>query len=136
MGDVASQVKPTTGGGIIFGLKSSIIAAKVASFAIDNNDVSENFLKFYQSRCNKVFNFDFDVMLKFRSFLNSLSDDKLDKILRFCKKIGLNKTLQNVDEIDFQGRTLLKTIGRPAVSITLFYLFITYLTANTLNLNK
>ena len=134
LGDVASQVKPTTGGGIIFGLKSSIIAARVASLAIDNNDVSENFLKFYQNRFNKAFNFDFKVMVQFRSFLNSLSDDKLDKILRFCKKIGLNKTLQNVDEIDFQGRTFIKIIGRPAVSITLFYLFITYLTTNTLNL--
>lgn len=134
LGDVASQVKPTTGGGIIFGIKSSIIAAKIANIAIDNNDVSENFLKFYQSRFDKAFNFDFNVMLKFRSFLNSLSDKKLDKILRFCKKIGLNKTLQNVDEIDFQGSTLIKTIGRPPVSITLFYLFITYLTTNTLNL--
>ena len=135
LGDAASQVKPTTGGGIIFGLRSSIIAAKVANLAINNNDVSGNFLKLYQEGCIKAFSFDFNVMLRFRSFLNSLSDQKLDKILRFCNKIGLNKTIQNVDEIDMQGRTLIKTISRPAVSVTLFYLFITYLTTNTLNLD-
>ena len=135
LGDAASQVKPTTGGGIIFGLRSSIIAAKIANLAINNNDVSENFLKLYQEGCIKAFSFDFNTMLRFRNFLNSLSDNKLDKILRFCNKIGLNKAIQNVDEIDMQGRTLIKTISKPAVSITLFYLFITYLTTNTLNLD-
>jgi geranylgeranyl reductase family protein len=134
LGDVASQVKPTTGGGIVFGLRSSIIAAQVASLAINNNDVSCNFLKLYQNRYMKNFNFDFSVMLKIRSFLNSLSDGQLDRILRFCKKIRLNKTIENIDEIDLQGRTLFKTIFRPTVSVALVYLLINYLVTNDLNL--
>lgn len=136
MGDVASQVKPTTGGGIIFGLRSSIIAAQVANLAIDNNDVSGKFLKLYQSRFIKNYSFDFSVMLRIRSFLNSISDQKLDKILRFCKRIGLNKAIENVEEIDLQGRTLFKTIVKPTVFVTLIYLLINYLVANDLNADK
>jgi digeranylgeranylglycerophospholipid reductase len=134
LGDVASQVKPTTGGGVVFGLNSSIIAAQVASLAINNNNVSSNFLKLYQNRYMKNFSFDFSVMLKIRSFLNSLSDEKLDRILRFCKKIRLNKTIKNIDEIDLQGRTIFKTLIKPTVSVALVYLLINYLVTNGLNL--
>jgi geranylgeranyl reductase family protein len=135
LGDVASQVKPTTGGGVVFGLRSSIIAAQVASIAIDNNNISSNFLKLYQNRYMKAFSFDFRVMLRIRAFLDSFSDQKFSKILRFCKKIGLNNSIGNIDEIDLQGRTLFKTIVRPKVSATLVYLLINYIFANVLNLD-
>jgi geranylgeranyl reductase family protein len=135
LGDVASQVKPTTGGGVVFGLRSSIIAAQVANLAINNDDVSSNFLKLYQKQFKKSFSFDFTVMLRIRNFLDSLSDEKLDRILRFCRKIGLNKTIENIDEIDLQGRTLLKTLIKPTVSVALVYLLINYLVANGLNLD-
>ena len=127
LGDAASLVKPTTGGGIIFGLRSSIIAANIANMAIDNNNFSSDILKLYQINYMNAFNFDFLIMLKIRAFLNSLSDNKFSKILRFCKRIGLNNSIRNVNEIDLQGRTLLKAILKPAVSITLFYLLSIYL---------
>lgn len=135
LGDVASQVKPTTGGGVVFGLRSSIIAAHVASLAINNGKLSENFLKLYQNRYMKTFGFDFRVMLRIRTYLNSLPDKKFSKILRFCKKIGLNKSLRSIDEIDLQGRTLFKTIIKPTVSVALFYLLINYIFTNGLNLD-
>jgi len=133
LGDVASQVKPTTGGGVIFGLRSSIIASQVANQALNNNDLSENSLKLYQNRYMKTFNFDFQVMLRIRTFLNSLSDKKFSEILRFFKKIGLNKAIGNIDEIDLQGRALFKTIIKPTVSIAMVYLFINYIFTNGLN---
>jgi geranylgeranyl reductase family protein len=133
LGDVASQVKPTTGGGVVFGLRSSIIASQVANQAINNNDLSENSLKLYQNRYMKTFNFDFQVMLRIRTFLNSLSDKKFSEILRFFKKIGLNKAIGNIDEIDLQGRALFKTIIKPTVSIAMVYLFINYIFTNGLN---
>lgn len=133
LGDVASQVKPTTGGGVVFGLRSSIIASQVACQAINNNDLSENSLRLYQKLYMETFNFDFRIMLKIRAFLNSLSDKKLSEIFRFLKKIGLNKTIENIDEIDLQGQTLFKAINKPKVSVALVYLFINYIFANSLN---
>jgi digeranylgeranylglycerophospholipid reductase len=121
VGDVASQVKPTTGGGVVFGLTCARIAAKVADEAMRRNDVSSNFLALYQKRCIDTLGFDFNVMLRIRRFLDSLSDEKVDEVLRFCARIGLDKTLENVEEIDFQGQALLKILMKPAIFAALAY---------------
>jgi digeranylgeranylglycerophospholipid reductase len=130
VGDVASQVKPTTGGGVVFGLTCAGIAAEVADEAVRRNDVSSNFLQMYQKRCVETLGFDFGVMLRIRRFLDSLSDEKFDEVLRFCVRIGLNKTLENMEEIDFQGQALLKILTKPAMFATLAYFLTLYLSAN------
>jgi geranylgeranyl reductase family protein len=130
VGDAASQVKPTTGGGVVFGLTCARIAAEVADEAMRRNDVSASFLQMYQKRCADTLGFDFSVMLRIRRFLDSLSDEKLDDVLRFCTRIGLDKTLENVEEIDFQGQTLLKVMKKPNVFAALAYFILLYLSAN------
>jgi digeranylgeranylglycerophospholipid reductase len=129
VGDAASQVKPTTGGGVVFGLTCARIAAEVADEAVRRNDVPSSFLALYQKRCTDTLGFDFGVMLRVRRFLDSLSDAKLDKVLRFCARIGLDKTLENVEEIDFQGQTLLKVMKKPNVFAALAYFLKLYLSA-------
>jgi digeranylgeranylglycerophospholipid reductase len=130
VGDVASQVKPTTGGGVVFGLTCARIAAEVADEAIRRNDVSSNFLALYQKRCADTLGFDFNVMLRIRRFLDSLSDEKVDEVLRFCARIGLDKTLGNMEEIDFQGQMLLKILTKPTIFAALAYFLKLYLSAN------
>ncbi len=130
VGDVASQVKPTTGGGVVFGLTCAGIAAEVADEAARRNDVSSSFLQMYQKRCMDTLGFDFGVMLRLRRFLDSLSDAKLDEVLRFCAKIGLDKTLKNVEEIDFQGQAFLKILTKPTMFAALAYFLKLYLSAN------
>ncbi|HLE74631.1 MAG TPA: NAD(P)/FAD-dependent oxidoreductase [Candidatus Bathyarchaeia archaeon] len=130
VGDVASQVKPTTGGGVVFGLTCARIAAQVANEAIRRNDVSSNCLQLYQKRCGDTLGFDFNVMLRMRRALDALSDERVDKALRFCARIGLNRTLEDVEEIDFQGQTLLKVMKKPSVFAALAYFLMLYLFAN------
>lgn len=50
IGDSASQVKPWSGGGLIYGLLCSRIAYKVIKKAFQRNDFSEKVLKEYESR--------------------------------------------------------------------------------------
>ncbi len=130
VGDVASQVKPTTGGGVVFGLTCAGIVAEVADEALRRNDVSSNFLSLYQKRCGETMGFDFSVMLRVRRLLDSLSDAKLDDVLRFCGRIGLNRTFGNVDEIDFQGKMFLKILTKPVLFAALAYFVKLYLSAN------
>jgi flavin-dependent dehydrogenase len=130
VGDVASQVKPTTGGGVVFGLTCAGIAAEIAYAAVRRNDFSSSFLEMYQKRCADMLGFDFSVMLRIRRFLDSLSDEKLDEVFRFCARICLNKTLENVEEIDFQGQLLLKILTKPAMFAALAYFLKLYLSAN------
>jgi geranylgeranyl reductase family protein len=130
VGDAASQVKPTTGGGVIFGLTCAKIAAQVAREAIRRNDLSSNYLQLYQKRCKDMLGFDVNVMLRIRKFLDALSDERVDKALRFCATLGLDKTLLNIEEIDFQGHTLLKILNKPAICVALAYFLMLYLSAN------
>jgi digeranylgeranylglycerophospholipid reductase len=130
VGDAASQVKPTTGGGVIFGLTCARIAAQVASEAIRRNDLSSNYLQLYQKRCGDMLGFDFSAMLRIRRALDALSDESVDKALRFCARLGLNRTLQDVEEIDFQGQAFLKVMKKPSILTALAYFLMLYLSAN------
>ena len=130
IGDCASHVKPTTGGGVIFGLTCAREAADVAAQAIEKGDFSTNSLQPYQNRCNELLHFDIRVMLRLRRFFNSLSDEKLDEMLRICGRLGVDKALSNVDEIDYQGKMLMSVAGKPAMWAALGYFGLLYLAAN------
>jgi geranylgeranyl reductase family protein len=130
VGDCASQVKPTTGGGVIFGLTCARIAAETASEAVKQGDVSSKALQVYQERCSDLLSFDFNVMLWLRRFLNSLSDDKVDEMLRVCGRLGVDKALSSEDEIDFQGKMMLKAIRKPSMLAAIGYFATLYLSAN------
>ncbi|MCW4045480.1 MAG: NAD(P)/FAD-dependent oxidoreductase [Candidatus Bathyarchaeota archaeon] len=130
VGDAAGQVKPTTGGGVVFGLTCAGIAAEVASEALRRGDVSAGFLRLYQERCEDAVGFDVNVMLRLRRFLDAVSDVQLDSALRFCARLGVADALLDVEEIDFQGRMLLEVLRKPVVWATLAYFFALYLAAN------
>jgi geranylgeranyl reductase family protein len=130
VGDAASQVKPTTGGGVVFSLTCGEIAANVAKSALDLNDVSAKFLSVYQKRCNETLNFDVSFMLRLRRFLNSLSDERWDSVLRFCTRFGVDKALSDVEEIDYQGRMIMSVATKPAMLAALGYFGLLYLFAN------
>jgi digeranylgeranylglycerophospholipid reductase len=130
VGDAASQVKPTTGGGVVFGLTCGRIAAEVAHDALEKGDLSAECLSLYQKRFVDALGFDFKVMGRARRFLDSLYDEKLNEALRFCNAIALNKAFRDVDEIDLQGRTLLKMMNKPAVFASLAYFLMLFFLAD------
>lgn len=121
VGDAASQVKPTTGGGVIMGLTCARIAGETARQAIGQNDFSQGFLARYQSAWKKEINFDMTVMKQVRAMLNNLSDQELDRIIRLCSRLNINKSLEKVRDIDFQGRALLPIIWSPRSWAVFFY---------------
>jgi len=131
VGDAASQVKPTTGGGVIVGLSCSKIAGEVAYEAVKNDDFSETFLSRYQSRWKELVGFDLTVMRQIRKLLNRLSDDKVDKIIGLCVKFGVDDLLEDVGDLDFQGRSLIPMIKHPATLVTMLYFMFSWLTSST-----
>ena len=128
VGDAASHVKPTTGGGVIMGLNCAKIAAETTCQAIKYGDCSENFLSLYQKRWRKAIGFDMAVMRQIRLMLNRLSDDKLDKLISLCSELHVDETLQEVKDIDFQGRALLPVFKSPNIWILVFYFFLASIT--------
>jgi digeranylgeranylglycerophospholipid reductase len=120
-GDAASQVKPTTGGGVIVGLLCSRIAGEVAYEAVKKNDFSEALLSRYQLRWKELLGFDLAVMRQTRKLLNRLSDRKIDKIVELCGRLGVNSLLEEAGDLDFQGRSLSRMIKHPTALVVMLY---------------
>ncbi len=129
VGDAASQVKPTTGGGLIMGLNCAQIASETACEAIRKDDVFANFLSKYQKRCQEMIGFDMTVMKRMRSLLNRLSDRQLDRIIALSSQFGLEKSLADVGDIDFQGRGIRPLVKSPAAWTVALYTIISSLTS-------
>lgn len=124
VGDAASQVKPTTGGGVIMGLTCAKIAGETASEAIHERSYSEEFLQRYQERWRQAIGFDMRVMRQMRLMLNQLSDRKLDRIISLCRQLRLDEELRKVRDIDFQGGATIRLLKSPSVwTIALYSLF-------------
>jgi flavin-dependent dehydrogenase len=130
VGDAASQVKPTTGGGVISGMTCAKVAAEVACESLRHDDLSSRFLDSYQRRCEDLLGFDVGVMLRIRRILNGMSDSKIDRGIGFCAKLGVDNVLQKVKDFDFQGKSLLRTVRNPRMLPALFYFAYLYLSAN------
>jgi digeranylgeranylglycerophospholipid reductase len=129
VGDAASQVKPTTGGGVIVGLSCAKIAGEIAYEAIMTKDFSANFLSRYPLRWRKMIGFDLAVMRQTRKLLNRLSDNKMNKIVDLCAKLGVNRILEEGGDIDLQGRSLLRMIKNPIMLIAMFYFIFSSMTS-------
>jgi len=119
VGDAASQVKPTTGGGIVFGLACGQIAGETAAKAILDSEFSASRLEEYEIRWRRMFGFDLRAMSWLRRLLYRLPDRNLDRIFDIAQELGADEILNTTNDIDFQGRTLLSLARDPRLFITL-----------------
>lgn len=126
-GDAASQVKPTTGGGIVMGITAAKIAGEVAAEAIQTKNYSADFLSKYEHRWKRKIGFDMKAMRHIRLMLNSFTDRKLDRLMSICANVGLEKPLRQVWDIDFQGRSLISMAKNPrALATALYFLAVSF----------
>lgn len=130
VGDVASQVKSTTGGGVVLGLTCAYLAAEVAWGTLQEGDYSSRLLGSYGKRCQEALGFDAWTMLRIRKMLDSLSDESMDKLIGFFGRINLDKALLDFGDIDFQGRSLLRALRNPRVLAALGYFLYACLSTN------
>jgi flavin-dependent dehydrogenase len=119
VGDAASQVKPTTGGGIVFGLLCGRIAGETAAGAIRSGDLSAGRLGEYERSWRRLIGFDLRAMSYLRRLLYRLPDRNLDRIFSIASDLGADEILNRSSDIDFQGRTLLGLARDPRLFITL-----------------
>ncbi|MBI2855170.1 MAG: NAD(P)/FAD-dependent oxidoreductase, partial [Chloroflexi bacterium] len=78
VGDAAGQVKPTTGGGIYYGLLCGDIAVDVLSEAFANNDFSERHLAEYEKRWKKALSREVRMGYLSRLIFEKLTDQQID----------------------------------------------------------
>jgi len=118
-GDSAQQVKPTTGGGIVFSLICGRIAGEVAHDACMTGDISDSFLSEYERRWKSEIGRDLNAMRRIRRMLFRLPDRRLEKIFSIARTFDVATVLSKTDEIDMQGRTLARLGLDPRLTISL-----------------
>jgi digeranylgeranylglycerophospholipid reductase len=119
VGDAASQVKPTTGGGIVFALACGSICGEIAAEAIQVGDASAALLSDYEESWRKLLGFDLMVMAWLRRLLYRLPDRRLDRVFSVSDELRVDEVLNRTEDIDFQGRTLLSLAHDPRLFVTL-----------------
>jgi digeranylgeranylglycerophospholipid reductase len=128
VGDVASQVKPTTGGGVITGLSCARIAGEVAGQATREDSCYADFLKQYEVKWVHALGFDMKAMLFARKLLNRLSDREIDKLFSAAIKLRLEEALIHVKNLDLQGKEAMRLAMRPSALFTFAFFFFSALT--------
>lgn len=118
VGDAAGQVKPTTGGGIYYGLLCADIAADTLHQAlIDDNLLAKNLAK-YQRAWRKRLGRELEIGYYARKFYERLSDKQVDRVFKIIKSHGIDQALLQTEDVafDWHGRAVMKLIGHQIVA--------------------
>ncbi|MFC1952939.1 geranylgeranyl reductase family protein [Chloroflexota bacterium] len=121
VGSAAGQVKPTTGGGIYFGLLCADIAADNLSRALGRDDLSTKSLASYEKEWKKRLGRELKMGHWCRKFYELLSDSRIDRIFDIIKSNGIDEEFLKADDLsfDWHGKVILKLIGHQALSRTI-----------------
>ncbi|MCE7738006.1 MAG: NAD(P)/FAD-dependent oxidoreductase [Candidatus Heimdallarchaeota archaeon] len=102
VGDAAGQIKPTTGGGVIFGGIAAQIAGKVASDAVTAEKYNSQYLSKYQKLWKKELKQNLKVMKLIRSYINSLSTKDLNRFFILLNKPRIRNKISESGDVDNQ----------------------------------
>ena len=112
-GDAAGLVKPTTGGGIYYGLISGQIAADVLGPALQQDDLSESRLRAYQTGWQARLGSEIRVGLKFRALASRLNDRAIDALVELARIDGLVPLLKQTANFNWHGASALALLRHP-----------------------
>ncbi len=103
VGDAAGQTKPTTGGGIYFGLIAAEMAAARLNKAIREDDLSARALSGYQRAWKKEFGRDIKLGSVARVFYEKLNDKQLEELFSMISRDGVIDELLEDEGLSFDG---------------------------------
>jgi digeranylgeranylglycerophospholipid reductase len=107
VGDAAGLVKPTTGGGIYYGLISGHLAGEVVAAALDEDDLSKARLRAYETRWRERLGADIRIGLAFRILASRLSDRAIDALVELARVDGLVPLLKQTADFNWHRQSAL-----------------------------
>ena len=118
VGDAAGQVKPTTGGGIYYGLICADIAADTLHRALEADILSAGRLADYERVWKKRMGWELRIGYWARKLYERMSDRRVDRVFDIINEKGIDKVLLEAEDLsfDWHGAAMLKLVGYGAVS--------------------
>jgi len=117
VGDAAGQVKPTTGGGVYYGLLCAEIAANTLITALKADDLSARSLSRYERDWKTKLARELRVGYWSRKLYEHLTDRQVDRIFDIMKSSGIDRALLEAKELSFDWHSdiMLRLLGYRAV---------------------
>ena len=118
VGDAAGQVKPTTGGGIYYGLLCADIAADTLHQALKDDNLSARTLANYQRRWRKKLGRELEISYYARKLYERLSDKQVDRMFNLIKSHGIDQALLQAEDLafDWHGEAVIRLMGHKIVA--------------------
>ena len=110
LGDAAFQTKATTGGGIVTGC----MAAETCAETLLNTLKNPKALSEYEKNL-KYLNRELHLHWKIRKYLNSLSEESMNKLVEKLKKAGVESFLEKHGNMDMPTLFVGKFLRQPKV---------------------
>jgi geranylgeranyl reductase family protein len=104
VGDAAGLVKPTTGGGIYYGLISGALAADVLSDALSRDRLGARALSRYERRWKQRLGQEIRVGLAFRRIASGLDDQAIDALVNLAQVNGIVPMLQRTASFNWHRK--------------------------------
>ena len=101
VGDAAGLVKPTTGGGIYYALRSGEMAAQTVDEAFLRGDFSAKQLKSYQKKWKAVFGRELRIGYYARTLFETLDDQQIERLLDVFLSSDLMQEMMNSRDFSF-----------------------------------
>lgn len=113
VGDAAGQTKPTTGGGLYYGLLCARVAGQVLSEHLRSGDVSARKLSIYEHCWRRVLGKELQTSLLFRRIIERLSDEELETLLGLAGHTRLMRLIERRADFDWHRGVILGLWRRP-----------------------
>ena len=120
VGDAAGLVKPTTGGGIYYGLLSAAIGADVAERALAGNAFKARALAEYQRLWQRRLKPELDAQSSFRKLAQQLSDVEIEGLFELARTDGVMPIVHRAAEFN-RHRRLIVALLRHQPARQLFF---------------
>ncbi|RLC69312.1 MAG: hypothetical protein DRI26_09390, partial [Chloroflexi bacterium] len=102
VGDAAGQVKPTTGGGVYYGLLCAEVAADTLDRALATGDFSESLFSGYERAWREMIGRELRIGYLARRLYGRLSNRQVDQLFHIVKSRGIHERLLRSAELSFE----------------------------------
>ena len=115
VGDAAGQAKPTTGGGLFYGLLCAQFAAETLIEALQKGDLSARILSRYEARWRDRLGGEFRIGAFFRRLFEKMRDEEIDQAFRVVSSDGILAHLSRKANFDWHKEAILYVLRHPSL---------------------
>ena len=120
VGDAAGLVKPTTGGGIYYGMLSGVFAAEALGEALVKDRLDARALRCYEGRWRRRLGQEIRVGLAFRSIAARLSDESIDELIDLARGEAIATLIARTASFNWHRKAAIALLGHASVRRIVF----------------